>query len=136
MFAASAAAGIAAAASFLPRLDAVIFTGGIGEHAGLLRARIVGRLGVLGVAPIDDGETGRDRVLTAGPPAVVRVEAREDLVMARAATALLAAPTTEAPLNAVAELPAQLPRFRRCCATNAAAWARRSRLSFPRIELT
>ena len=90
MFAASAAAGIAAAASFLPRLDAVVFTGGIGEHAGPLRARIVGRLGVLGVAPIDDGKTGRDRVLLAGPPAVVRVEAREDLVMARAATALLA----------------------------------------------
>ena len=28
------------------------------------------------------------------------------------------------------------PRSKRCFATNAAAWARRSRLSFDRIELT
>jgi acetate kinase len=91
MFAGRAAAGIAAAATSLERLDAVVFTGGIGEHAGSLRAEIVGRLGVLGVAPIESAESGQDRVLGAGPPAVVRVEAREDLVMARAATALLAA---------------------------------------------
>jgi acetate kinase len=91
MFAGRAAAGIAAAATSLERIDAVVFTGGIGEHAGPLRAGIVVRLGVLGVAPIDTTENGKDRVLGAGPPAVVRVEAREDLVMARAATVLLAA---------------------------------------------
>ena len=89
MFAGRAAAGIAAAATSLDRLDAVVFTGGIGEHAGSLRAGIVGRLGVLGLAPIESAENGQDRVLGAGPPAVVRVEAREDLMMARGATALL-----------------------------------------------
>lgn len=89
MFAGRAAAGIAAAATSLGRLDAVVFTGGIGEYAGSLRAAIVGHLGVLGISPIDATENGQDRVLGAGPPAVVRVEGREDLVMARAATVLL-----------------------------------------------
>ena len=85
MFVRRAAAGIAAAATSLERLDALVFTGGIGEHAGPLRARIVARLGVLGVPAIDETETGEDRVLVGAPIAVLRVEAREDLVMARAA---------------------------------------------------
>ena len=96
MFASRAAAGIAAAATALTGLDALVFTGGIGEHAGALRAAIVARLGVLGVAPIEDDESGADRVL--GPtdrtaveltPAVLRVTAREDLVMAEAAASLV-----------------------------------------------
>jgi acetate kinase len=95
MFATRAAAGIAAAAVALRRLDAVVFTGGIGEHAGRVRAAIVGRLGVLGLRPVATDETGQDRVLalrdheipgaSAGPaPIVLRIEAREDLVIARA----------------------------------------------------
>ena len=47
----------------MPRLDAVVFTGGIGEHAGQLRAAVAARLGVLGVAPIGDQESGEDGVL-------------------------------------------------------------------------
>ncbi len=90
MFAARAAEGIAAAATSLGRLDGVVFTGGIGEHAASVRSQIVRRLAVLGVPAIAATETGGDRVLAAGPPAVVRVEAREDIVMARAAEALLA----------------------------------------------
>lgn len=98
MFADRAAAGIAAAATRLERLDALVFSGGIGENAGRLRAAIVGRLGVLGLDPISESETGRDRVLdpVEGPephvapgagdrPVTLRVEAREDLVAARAA---------------------------------------------------
>jgi acetate kinase len=89
MFALRAAAGIAAAATSLPRLDAVVFTGGIGEHGGPLRAQIVARLAVLRMPPIAPTEDGHDRVLASGPPAALRVEAREDLVMASAAGALL-----------------------------------------------
>ena len=90
LFARSAAQGIAAAATALPRLDGLVFTGGIGEHAGLVRARIVGRLGVLGLfGQLADAET--DAVLTArgAGPAVLRVEAREDLVIAEATRRLL-----------------------------------------------
>jgi acetate kinase len=89
MFAGRAAAGIAAAATTLPRLDAVVFTGGIGEHAGELRAQIVERLGLLGLPPIDSAESGEDRVIRSGSVAVLRIEAREDLVLARAAGLLL-----------------------------------------------
>jgi acetate kinase len=84
LFAASAAAAIASAATRLERFDGVVFTGGIGEHAGALRAAIVGRLGVVGIPAISAQETGEDRVIDPGPPAVIRVEAREDLVMAEA----------------------------------------------------
>jgi acetate kinase len=91
MFADRAAAGIAAAASRLARLDAVVFSGGIGENAGRLRADIVGRLAVLGLAAVEPVETGVDRVLGAatglatGGPVAVRVHTREDVVAARQA---------------------------------------------------
>jgi acetate kinase len=89
MFAARAAAGIAAAATWLRHLDAIVFTGGIGEHAGRLRARIIDRLGPLGADAVDEIETGEDRILAAGAVKTVRIEAREDVVMARAASHLL-----------------------------------------------
>jgi acetate kinase len=86
MFARRAAEGIASVATALTSLDAVVFTGGIGENAAALRADIVERLGVLGVAPIERDESGVDRVLsTPGDRvAVLRVEAREDVVVADA----------------------------------------------------
>jgi acetate kinase len=92
MFAARAAAGIAAAATWLARLDAIVFTGGIGENAGRMRARIVDRLRPLGAASVDDLEPGEDRILADGPVKTLRVEAREDVVMARAASRLLGMP--------------------------------------------
>ena len=90
LFVRRAAEGIAAAATALPRLDGLVFTGGIGEHAAPVRARIVGRLGMLGLAPsLNDAEG--DAVLTArgARPAVLRVAAREDLVIAEATRRLL-----------------------------------------------
>jgi len=95
-----AAAGVAAVMVSLRRLDALVFTGGIGEHAGRVRAEIVDRLAVLGLGPIPPDETGEDRVLAGtaelGPfsvraTAILRIEAREDLIVARA-VAVLAAP--------------------------------------------
>jgi acetate kinase len=73
MFVRRAAAGIAAAATSLPRVDALVFTGGIGEHAADVRAAIVSRLAVLRLAPA----------------AVLVVEAREDLVIAAEVARLL-----------------------------------------------
>jgi acetate kinase len=85
LFVRRAAAGIAAAATTLPALDALVFTGGIGEHAAGIRAAVVGRLGVLGLSAIDAVPVERDAILSAPgtSPAVLRVEAREDLVAAR-----------------------------------------------------
>jgi acetate kinase len=92
MFARHAAAGIAAAATALPSFDALVFTGGIGEHSGLLRSAITARLGALGVEPLSESSVGEDGVLSEPKArvAVVRIEAREDVVIARAATTLLA----------------------------------------------
>ena len=90
LFVRRAAEGIAAAATALPRLDGLVFTGGIGEHAAPVRARIVGRLGMLGM-PTSLGDSEGDAVLADGGagPAVLRVAAREDLVIAEATRRLL-----------------------------------------------
>ncbi|HLB78384.1 MAG TPA: acetate/propionate family kinase [Candidatus Dormibacteraeota bacterium] len=91
IFIRKAAAGIAAAATALPQLDAVVFTGGIGEHSGRTRAAIVSRLAVLGVQAIGDGEVTEDAILSAAGagPEVLRIEAREDVVIARQVEAAL-----------------------------------------------
>jgi acetate kinase len=93
MFVRRAASAIGAAATALPRLDAVIFTGGIGEGAVEVRAAICQRLSQLGVPelpepPADEGDAvlsdARSKV------AVLRIHAREDVVMAREVASLLA----------------------------------------------
>jgi acetate kinase len=86
MFVRRTAGYVAAAATSLRRFDAIIFTGGIGEHAAGIRSQIVGRLGLLGIEPIDDRSVQADGVLSAAGSAVavLRVEAREDLVIADA----------------------------------------------------
>jgi acetate kinase len=91
MFVDRAAAAIGAAATAVRRLDAVVFTAGIGEGAGRVRASIVDRLAVLGVAPVGPDENDLDRILSGGAdtPAVLRIEAREDLVAARATVEVL-----------------------------------------------
>lgn len=91
VFVRRAAAGIAAAASCLPVVDALVFTGGIGERSGAIRARISARLATLGVAAIPVSEVDEDCVLASGAdaPAILRIEAREDLVIAEAARELL-----------------------------------------------
>jgi acetate kinase len=93
LFVRRAAAGIAGSSTALPKVDAVVFTGGIGEHSGPIRKRIVRRLSVLGVGEIDGADVREDRVLgkSEGGPAVLRVEAREDVVIAESARAILGA---------------------------------------------
>jgi acetate kinase len=79
-------AEIAAMTASLGGLDALVFTGGVGEHAPPVRSRAAGRLGHLGV-DIDPGRNDRadsDADISA-PGASVRtlvVTAREDLEIA------------------------------------------------------
>lgn len=100
MFVDRAAAGIGSACVSLHRLGALVFTGGIGENAGRVRAGRVKRLALLGFRPVTPEETGEDRILSADPragladrdePAVLRIEAREDLVIAREVATLIRA---------------------------------------------
>ena len=96
IFVRRAAQEIAAAATCLPRVDALVFTGGIGENASGIRARIVARLGTIGVAPIPATDARKDAVLGGGSgPAVMRIEAREDLIVAREVARLAGDPGTK-----------------------------------------
>ena len=84
MFVSRAAAGIAAAATALPRLDGLVFTGGIGEHAASVRSAIIGRLAPLGIGPVAATAVRNDAVISpsGATVAILRVEAREDAVIA------------------------------------------------------
>lgn len=81
---------IAAVAASLDRVDALVFTGGIGEHSELVRGRVCAGLRVLGILLVDAPASG-DAVIAmpAGGPAVVVVTAREDAEMARETRRLL-----------------------------------------------
>jgi len=86
-------AGIAAMTAALGGLDALVFTGGVGERAPEIRRRVAGRLAFLGVAldSARNAELRGDSEITADG-AQVRVlvlTAREDAEMAREARAVL-----------------------------------------------
>jgi acetate kinase len=91
MFVSRAAAGIAAAATALPRLDALVFTGGIGEHSASVRSAIAGRLAPLGIGPVPALDVRNDGLISrpGSPIALLRVGAREDAVIARQVAELL-----------------------------------------------
>jgi acetate kinase len=92
LFVRRAAAGIAAVATSLPSLDALVFTGGIGANAAPIRSRVAARLAVLGVPALPESDGDAREMLTerGRRPAILRVEAREDLVIAAEAASLLA----------------------------------------------
>ncbi len=87
-------ASIASMAAAMGGLDALAFTGGVGERSATIRARACGGLGFLGIAvdgarnDIDDDE---DRELSseAAPVRVFRIHAREDLEIAAQVRATL-----------------------------------------------
>jgi len=77
---------IAAMAAALGGLDALVFTGGIGEHDAALRAEVCTRLGFLGVG-LDDarnaaGDADREIGASGHSVRVLVVESREDLEIA------------------------------------------------------
>jgi acetate kinase len=86
MFVDRAAAAIAAAMTRLPSLDGLVFSGGIGENAAAIRSRICRRLRVAGVPRVPARQVREDAVVSRGgeQPAVLRIAAREDVVIARA----------------------------------------------------
>lgn len=89
MFAHQAAAATAGVATALPAVDALIFTGGIGEHSAMIRAAIADRLAVLAV-PRQLETVAADGIAADGPPAVLVVKAREDRVIADEVAATIA----------------------------------------------
>ena len=81
------AAAVAASAAALSGLDAIAFTGGIGENSALVRERLCGRLGFLGVEldACANRSVGPDADIAAdgSPVRVYIVRSREELVIAR-----------------------------------------------------
>jgi acetate kinase len=87
------AQAVAAMAVALDGLDAVVFTGGVGEHSFWVRERVTSELGFLGVRLDTEanvrGRAGAEIAADGSTVRVVVVESREDLVIARAARAFV-----------------------------------------------
>lgn len=88
------AQAIAAMATALEGLDALVFTAGVGEHSARTRASVCRRLGFLGIV-LDEAANNelRGEAEIAAPASAVRVHvvaAREDVVVARAVRSLTA----------------------------------------------
>jgi acetate kinase len=93
-------AGIAAMAAALGGLDALVFTGGVGEHASEVRAQAAAGLGFLGVE-VDgarNDETRADEEIGAKGAAVrtLVLTAREDIEIARQVRQVLAGQSQQA----------------------------------------
>ena len=96
MFVYSIAKAVGALAVALGGVDALVFSGGIGEHAPAIRSRICAPLEFLGIE-IDESRNANDAPLIS--PDARRVQVRviptdEELVIARAACRLLAEKVT------------------------------------------
>ncbi|MDQ6951415.1 MAG: acetate kinase [Mariprofundales bacterium] len=94
---AKALAGLSIA---LPRLDAIVFTGGIGEHAAEVRRQVVQQLHLLGVSidPIRNTQHGSDSKGFISPPhgspAVLVIPTSEERMIARDTLRCLNRPST------------------------------------------
>jgi acetate kinase len=85
------AAEIARMAGALRGLDAIAFTGGVGEHSAPLRAAVAARLGWLGVVLDAESNESPDGVISPPDAAVglCVIPSREDVTMAAQARAVL-----------------------------------------------
>ena len=85
--------GVAAMAAAMDGVDALVFTGGVGENAAEIRARAMDGLGFLGVVvDADRNATGTGDREIGRPDALVRtlvIGAREDIEIARQVRAVL-----------------------------------------------
>jgi acetate kinase len=80
----------------LQRLDALVFTGGIGENSAVVRSLVLGRLGFLGLAEdvranADHGRRTGGRISVAGPVLALVVPTDEELLIARDTALVIAA---------------------------------------------
>jgi len=72
----------------LERLDALVFTGGIGEHSAEVRSRVLARLAFLGLAEDPEanarhGQATGGRISPDGPVLAMVVPTDEELMIAR-----------------------------------------------------
>lgn len=95
VFAYRAARAVGGLAATLPRLDALVFTGGIGENAPGLRAEILARLPLLGIRLDEQANrqtSGREAVVSlAGKPVALVIPADEERMIALDACHVVAA---------------------------------------------
>ncbi len=100
------AKAIAALVTSLERLDALVFTGGIGENSPIIRGRVLGRLGFLGLAEDPEANAGHGRstggrITRPGPVQALVVPTDEELMIARdTARLILARPAAPTPASA------------------------------------
>ncbi|MBY6200604.1 acetate/propionate family kinase [Maritalea mobilis] len=80
---------IGALAASLGGLDALVFTGGIGEHAAPIRARALEKLGFLGLAVDAKANAANATRIESGPVPILVLPTDEERVIARATAALL-----------------------------------------------
>jgi acetate kinase len=89
------AKAIAGLVTSLERLDALVFTGGIGENSAVVRGLVLRRLGFLGLIEDPEANTGhgrstRGRISRPGPVQALVVPTDEELMIARDTARLLA----------------------------------------------
>lgn len=90
------ARGIGGLVPSLERLDALVFTGGIGEHSALVRSRVLARLGFLGLTEDAEANAGHGRstggrISRPGPAVALVVPTDEEFMIARDTARLVAA---------------------------------------------
>ena len=90
------AKAIAGMVTSLGRLDALVFTGGIGENSALVRGLVLARLGFLGLAEDPGANAGHGRstggrISRPGPVQALVVPTDEELMIARDTARLIAA---------------------------------------------
>ncbi len=82
---------IGAMAAVLGGVDALVFTGGIGENAAPIRARAVERLGFMGLAVDAQANAANATLINAGPVPILVIPTDEERVIARATVAQISA---------------------------------------------
>jgi acetate kinase len=81
---------IGAMAAVLGGVDALVFTGGVGENAAPIRARALEGLGFLGLELDPDANAANATVIDAGRVPVLVLPTDEESVIARSTKALIA----------------------------------------------
>ncbi len=80
---------LGAMAAVLDGLDALVFTGGVGEHAAPIRARILEKAGFLGLSVDPEANAENGPLISNGTTPVLVIPTNEEQVIARAANTWL-----------------------------------------------
>jgi acetate kinase len=108
------AKAIAGLVTSLDRLDALVFTGGIGENSAVVRGLVLARLGFLGLAedPEANAAHGRatgGRISRSAPVQALVVPTDEELMIARDTARLIAARRTRSVRSSAPRSPRSAP---------------------------